>query len=76
MTASNYFSMFVVGMMVGFLICAGFIIYATKDFVKNIKIDSIVISVNETKIIQTFFTEMENRGYNMSKLNITEEKGG
>jgi hypothetical protein len=70
---SNYLSMFIVGLLVGFIICGGLLIYSTQEFVKNIHIDSIVFSVNETKIINTFFTEMEKRGYNMSKLNITNE---
>jgi len=57
----------VVGFLLG-VVASAFVFYQqTANLLDHVKIESVVISVNETSIMQTFFKEMDRRGINITE---------
>lgn len=57
----------VVGFLLG-VVASAFVFYQqTANLLDHVKIESVVISVNETSIMQTFFKELDRRGINITE---------
>jgi hypothetical protein len=64
----SFTTIFVLGLMVGAGLTAYFLFSQTGKLLDHIKVESFTMSVNESAIVQTFFTEMDKRGYNITNL--------
>jgi len=57
----------VLGFLLGVVASAFVFFQQAENLLDHVKIESVVISVNETSIMQTFFKELDRRGINITE---------